>query len=227
MAKIQAGGVVYPSKKKLQEKCKSILNTPIKGEFLEGKDFSTIDDVLKMHHRYNTKVGKGGYKIGIRHCNVNFNNNQFFIRRQNGSETDFSYYKCLTHHSPVTELKKSLRSIIKYQMINYKTWYFDKEADSKGYLICPVTELKIKRKSSHLDHYPLQFEEIVEKWLIGNNLKVKDIKLLPAGDNETAWTLADTELANSFYDYHEDTAAYRIVLDKVNLQRGRAKVKLK
>ena len=225
MAIVIAGGKTFKTKKSLLEHCKYILNNTKKG-LLEGKTLELIDDVLRMHPRYIEKVGTEDYQIGIRNCTVNAHNNQFYILREDGSDTDFSYYKCLLAESKETKFKKALRHLVKDQSIRFKEDYFKSYAKG-GYVICPVTNLKIKKKDSHLDHFPTQFEEIVEDWMELNSIRLKDIKLKSGGDNSTCWFIDNKFLEESFYKYHEDKAEYRVVLNKVNLQRHRARVKLK
>lgn len=225
MAIIIAGGKVFNTKAELREYCKFLLNTEPYG-LLQGNAFEVINDVLNMHHRYQEKVGYGTYNIGIRPCTVNRRNNQFYILRDDGTDTDFSYYKCLQSISKESTLKRALRHVVKYQLINYKTKYY-KDNAKNNYVICPVTKLKVKRNESHLDHYPLQFEELVSDWMVSNELTMKDIKIKPDGDNSVSWLLEDESYIESFYKYHQEHATYRVVLNKVNLQRERAKVKLK
>lgn len=223
MSKYVFGGMTFQSKEKLTNYVKYVLNNQKRGTFLEGKWFDVVNDILKQHENYQQKVGAGEYKIGVRACSVNPKNNQFYILRQDGTDTDFSFYKALTKRSQSSKVKESLRGLIKDQMISYKEDYFNENSDSKGYCICPVTNLKITKKSSHLDHYPVQFDQIVSDWLESNNLCFDGIGILPTQDNDTHGTLADENLADSFYKYHLLNAQYRVVLDKVNLQRERWK----
>lgn len=78
-------------------------------------------------------------------------------------------------------------------------------------------------KSSHLDHYPKQFDQIVHEWCSENNLVLEDIKLEDSKDNSCVNILADKDLEKNFFDYHLRVAEYRVVLNKVNLQRGKWK----
>lgn len=224
MAKIKAGGKVFQTKKKLQNYCRYVLNNQNHYKTLEGEWFLVMDDVLRMHECYKEKVGEGSYKIQVRPCMINPRNNQFFILREDGSDTDFSMYKCLKPESNSTKIKRSLREVVKSQVVMYKNKHFLNNSDNSGYVKCPVTKLKISKKSSHLDHYPLQFDEIVNLWLEDNNLTLSDIKLEVTTDNHTAAELKDCALTKSFFKFHKKVAKYRVVLDKVNLQRGRAKV---
>jgi hypothetical protein len=222
MAAISMGGMTFQSKEKLINYIRFVLNNQELHEPLEGKWFNVINDVLKGHYNYKAKVGTGSYQISVTQCPVNPNNRHFYVIRQDGSSTDFSFYKALAKRSHASEVKKALRDAVVDQSISYKKNYFKDNAVG-NYCICPVTGLKITVKSSHLDHYPLQFDEIVSDWLKLNNLKIADIEVKPSYDNKILSEIKDEDLIKNFYDYHLQVAKYRVVLSQVNLQRKKAK----
>lgn len=222
MAKYTKGGMTFQSKEKLINYIRYVLRNQELNKPLEGKWFDVLDDVLKGHENYNQKVGNGSYKIGVQICPVNPKNRHFIVIREDGSVTDFSFYKALTTKTHSSEVKSALRAVVKDQVVDYKKEYFEKNAIGR-YCICPETGLKITMKTSHLDHYPKQFDEIVADWLKENKLKIKDIELEESKDNDVTNYLTDKSLAESFYNYHLRVAQYRVVLAQVNLQRKKAK----
>lgn len=221
MAKIEVGGKVFTSKSKLTNYCKYVLNSGV--DLLEGDYLEVLKGVLELHEDYDSKVGKGDFKIGIRSCPVNPRNKQFYILRADGTDTDFSYVKCINKPSKDTQMKKALRNLVIDQVREYKDEYFKKNKDSKGYVICPVTKLKINKKSSHLDHYELQFNEIVKLWLEKENIDIKNITLVKSEVIDYDMIIEEEEIKESFYKFHKEHASYRVVLDKVNLQRSPSK----
>jgi hypothetical protein len=223
MATHTKGGMTFQNREKLVNYIRFILyNTP-EHEPLTGKWFDVMDDVLKGHQNYSQKVGKGKYGISVQVCPVNPENRCFIVMRDSGEITDFSFYKALTSRSYSSEVKAALRNVVKEQAIQYKKEYFAENAVGK-YCVCPSTGLKITVKTSHLDHYPKQFDEIVADWLKLNKLKISNIKLEDSKDNQVSKELLDIKLSLSFFEYHLKTAEYRVVLSQVNLQRKRAKV---
>lgn len=222
MATYTKGGMTFKSKEKLVNYIRFVLNNQDLDKFLEGKWLAVVDDVLKGHQDYKQKVGEGSYQIGVTTCPVNPKNRHFYILREDGTDTDFSFYKALTAPSHASEVKKALRDLVRDQTVAYKEDYFKKNAVGK-YCICPETGLKITIKSSHLDHYPVQFDELVADWLKSNKLKIKDVLLEPSKDNDVMNYLVDKSLEKSFYDYHLKVAEYRVVLSQVNMQREKAK----
>lgn len=109
------------------------------------------------------------------------------------------------------------------QQWDAKTKYFEENQDSKGYVLCQVTGLKIKYKEAHVDRYPVKFETIVANWFKENNLTSDSFELEDGGDDTMCDLIKDKDLEKSFYEYHLNNATYRIVLPKVNLQAPQGK----
>lgn len=220
-----AGGKGFKNKKDLQMCCKDILNS-YEFDTLEGEDFNIINDVFKMHPRYDEKVGGCDYIIKVETSELNPMYNQFVIERSDGEFLDFSYYKTISGYSYETKVKETLREVIIDQQKGFRLNYIFDNKDSKGYVRCQETQLKAKPKEMHVDHYPLQFEEIVEKWFLTRGLTLKTFKIYPPKGKGYKWEFEDPDLATDFYNFHLEEAKYRFVLNKVNLQRCKAKVKL-
>lgn len=218
-----AGGKGFHTKKDLVEFCKVILNTNM-GE-LKGDDLEVIKDVLKMHPRYEDKVGDKGYTILVDVCPVNPRNNIFQVLFDDKTMIDFSYHKAIKGYSPETKLKETLRASIRGFHERYRENYII-EKSRDGYLTCEETGLKIRPKEMHLDHYPLQFEELVANWMKANNLKMSDIKINPPEGYGFTWVFEDSGLLDSFVKYHNSNVKYRGVKNTINLQRPKSKVKL-
>lgn len=220
---IEVAGKKFKTKTTLTAYCKYVLNNAKLNSLLEGEWFDVIDGVLRMHESYTDKVKGQVYSIGVRKCMINGRNRQFYILRADGSNTDFSYLKAMTAKNKKGHIKETLRAAINDQTVEWKDNYFLENADSRGYVICPETDLKIKKKDSHIDHYPKQFDEIIKDWVELNDVKSEEIVLISNGDNTTAWSMEDQDLLETFIEYHKEHATYRIVLNKVNLQRERSK----
>lgn len=219
---IKAGGKNFKNKTTLTAYCKFVMNNQEKDTLLSGEWEAVMCDVLRMHEDFEEKTKGGPFKIGVRACFINPRNRQFYILRQDGTDTDFSYLKAITSKSKLSYVKETLRDAIKEQTTSYKENYFKENADNKGYVLCPETGLKIKKKESHIDHFPVQFDTIIKNWAKMQGIKSKDIALVRPPDNSTVWGMEDKGLLQSFIDYHGSVAQYRIVLNKVNLQRGKA-----
>lgn len=220
---ILVGGKNFKTKTSLLNYCKYALNNAELNKELTGEWNDVMRDVLSRHEDFTEKTLGGVFEIRVRQCFMNARNRQFYIIREDGSDTDFSYRKCVSPTSKSTEIKATLRAAIRYQVESYKTEYFLDHADSLGYIRCPETNLKVKKAEAHIDHYPLQFDEIVKIWVDKNDVESSQIKLVSNGDNSAEWDMEDKELLQSFIDIHQKYATYRVVLNKVNMQRGKSK----
>lgn len=224
MAEIKAGGKNFKSKEKLTNYIKFLLINHKTHTPLAGSEFAVIDDVFKMHEHYYAKTKGMTYEICTTQCDVNPRNNKFYIKREDGAEIDFSYYKALTPHSKLTKLKCALRRLVDDQTKSYKKQYFEEVGDYEGKVYCPVTGLKIGFANSNLDHYPTQFDELVFNWLKENKLDYKEIELTDTKDTNDRGRMKSKKLEESFYKYHLENANYRIVIREVNQQRSKAKI---
>ena len=222
---IKAGGKNFKNKTTLTNQCKYILNTAKLDTLLEGSWLELMKDVVRMHESADEKIGDGDFSVGVRVCPINpRRRRQFYILRENGTDTDFSYYKAIAGStSKDSHIKRTLRDAVKQQTIDFKNAYFKEHQDSAGYVRCEETGLKIKKREAHLDHYPKQFDEIVKDWVNKYNVKAEEVELINPGDNTTVWEMADKDLLNKFIEMHKEVAQYRVVLGKVNLQRSPAK----
>ncbi len=223
MSKYEYGGVKFKTKAEIISYVRKILHSQPLDKYLTGKKLDVVDAILKNHDNYEQKVGCGKYKIGVQQCEINPRNLHFYIKREDGTTTDFSYYKAISPVGKESRVKEALRHIVREDTMWYKINYFRQNADRLGKVKCAETGLKIDKKSSNVDHYPVQFDEIVYDWFIINRLSLKDIELKDDGDNTLIEELVDEEMADAFRRYHKEVATYRVVLDKVNQQRPRAK----
>lgn len=221
---ILAGNKKFKTKKSLTDHCKYILNNAGLGSTLRGVWSEVLKDVVKMHDNCDEKTLGQDFEVGVRSCHINPKNRQFFIKRFDGSTMDFSYVKAISGARPkYSQIKEALRYSVRDQTEGYKKNYFKENQDSQGYVICPETKLKVKMGDSNIDHYPTTFEEIVYNWVSYRGLTSEVIELVNSGIEGQQSTLKDGMLLEDFKQYHFEKAKYRIVLNKVNLQRKKPK----
>jgi hypothetical protein len=222
-ATYEVGGELFENKSAIYDRCKYILNNSW-GK-LTGQDSTFMDAVFRMHPRYEDKRGSGDYSIHVVSSVSNSRQKMFLVHQADGSIVDFSYVKVVNPISQETRIKKTLRHSVAGQVRSVRSKLIRDNRDGNGYIRCEVTGLKIKPKDMHLDHYPLQFEEIVDMWFKRDNLTISSFKIKPPKGVSTCWILPP-DVAASFIKFHLEIAEYRMVLDKVNLQRSKSGVKL-
>lgn len=214
------GSKTFATKQELKDYVKGVLYRVKKGEPLTGINRKVVDTIFRNHPNYEYKTQEQLYEIAARTSSgPNKQYLEFYIIREDGTETDFSYTAALSGKTcRITSIKQALRNTVQQQIWDAKVDYFEKNQDSKGYVVCPVTNLKMKYKESHADHYPVKFEAIVANWLSANGLSSATFAVTDGDDNSICMVVTDKELERSFYEYHKEHAKYRIVLAKVNLQ---------
>lgn len=219
------GSKTFATKKELQDYLQGVLYSVRKGDPLTGITLKVVDTVFRNHPNHEDKTQGQSYKIAARTSSGPLKQyREFYIIREDGTETDFSYKTALAGKTcKITHIKHALRCIVQQQQWDAKTEYFEKHQDNKGYVVCPVTNLKVKYKESHVDHYPIKFETIVANWFNENGMSSANFEIEDGGDNAICMVVSDKVLERSFYNYHEKHAKYRIVLAKANLQAPQGK----
>ena len=219
------GSKVFNTKKELKEYVQGLMYKVKKGEPLKGIQLKVVDTIFRNHPDYEQKTKGMVYQIAVRTSSgPNKKYREFYIIREDDTETDFSYISALSgKSSKISDIKCTLRQVILQQQWDAKTEHFEKHQDRSGYVTCPVTRLKMKYKEAHIDHYPVKFETIVENWFKESGLASETFDLEDGGDNSICDVVKDKSLEKSFYDYHLKHAQYRVVLAKVNLQSPQGK----
>jgi hypothetical protein len=123
---------------------------------LEDDDF--LRDLVALHPDAENKVGCGIARFEVRQ-NLG-NTDGFWIIRTDGSETDFSFMKCLYGASHEADVRSAMRYAIMEQMQAAR----DREFGSALSLVCPVTSAKITRETAHIDHESPTFVEIADEF---------------------------------------------------------------
>lgn len=222
---IKIGSKEFKTKKALKEYVQAQMYKVKKGEPLKGIHLKVVDYIFRQHENYEEKIKDMDYTISVRTSSgMNKQYREHYIIREDGTETDFSYVKAIAGKTcKISDIKRALRAVILPQQFAAKNNYFEKHQDSQGYVVCPVTNLKVKKKETHTDHFPVKFEKIVADWFADRSLNSESFVLLDGGDNSVNMLVEDKVLEEDFCKYHETHAQYRIVLAKVNLQAARGK----
>lgn len=191
-----------------------------KGVPLTGILFKVVDYVFRLHDQYEEKTRCMNYQIAVRTSSgLSKKYREYYIIRDDGSEVEFSYKKDLKGKGgKISQIKRALRAAVMPQQLEAKNTYFARNQDSRGYVKCEVTGLKMKHTESHVDHYPIKFETIVADWFEERGFSSETFHVIGAGDDSLWERVEDPNLEKDFCSYHKSRAKYRIVLAKVNLQ---------
>lgn len=73
---------------------------------------------------------------------------------------------------------------------------------------CPVTGVKLSRRKSEADHYPVPFQKLVDDFLASEGLKFEHV-LTYYDKMLLRHRLADPDLTKRWQDYHKEHATFR------------------
>jgi hypothetical protein len=143
-------------------------------------------------------------------------NRGFWLVRDDGSETDFSFEICLKHETKLQKFKNACRTSIADIVMTYKKDFFDRVGEPS---MCLVTgEQMTLRGNSHVDHAPPNtFNKIVQDFISLKGLDVNDIELLTAEDGRVRNEMLDKTLEGEFVDFHNKMATLRVISKSANL----------
>ena len=204
------------NKKQQKEKCKQILYSNGK---ISNENQKFLLNVFENHREWNIKKGVGVDYIYVdkAYHEKSYNQKCFYIARKDGSVTDISYNKSIHPPSKLTDISRACRYSIKEEIENFKSKniFF-------GITKCAITKTILKYNETHIDHYDLDFKDLVKYWL-----KDKDINEVFDSINNTTDLTFETsfvkpELNKSFLKFHNSNTNLRAVTSNANLTRKRS-----
>ena len=209
----EINGEVFTTKKSVEERVKCILYSYAGGQELSQDDFDFISDLLTLHDGYEQKRGCGIESIFIR-SNPVYRIPGFWIRRIDGTETDFSYLKCLRPSSKRREFEQALRAAVAPDIQQFRIDFF-----SRGPSRCPFTGESLTFANAHVDHAaPYTFKSLVDSFIDTYVYDFDRVEILGKGvDGVIQRTLADDGLMDSWIAYHRQWAKLRVVSRTANL----------
>lgn len=212
MATYLVSGIIFTSKEALEGAVQHILHNTI-GR-LDPDDEQFIYDLLQMHPRADAKIGAGVREIQIRRGWRG--GPMFIVVRRDGTETDFSYKKCIRPVTHATMVKAAFREAIAYQVSSIKTAHFKARADRDGRVACPITHELIAWQEAHVDHIPPDtFQSLLGRFLIDRDLALDNIALIPGYRGEGYQLPPD--IAAEWTVWHQQHARLRVISAFANI----------
>lgn len=217
MTKYIVNDIGFKTKDEVVKHVQSILYKYGEGDFLGKKDFDFIYDLLNEgHHDPDKKIGCGiaGFFVNSN----DYNKRGFFIKRLDGSETDFSYVKCIYKKNDFQDIKSACRMAIREDIIKFKQNFFTDNQDNIGFVVCPFTKEKISIDNCHVDHIPPNtFNKIFLDWIKSENIEPKSVNLEGYGDGEMTKKFIDKTVEKSFIEFHRERMNLRVTSPLGNL----------
>lgn len=170
---------------------------------LVGADADLAFGLLSLHSSVQVKAG-----TGIAHIYVapgpSFGHNCFWVKRVDGTCTDFSFHECLTPSSGLKKLTNAARQAVAGQQI---AWLRANPANVCGHA-----------GESHADHHPTGFKQIFTAWL---GAQPATPALSPTADASCEERFSDPAIAADWQAYHQQHATLRTLCKTCNLRKPR------
>jgi len=158
MAKfVRIQGQTFSTKKSLKEKCKEILNSYKDGARLNLFDKEFMIDFFTQLAKSNKLKGLKIVEVYVRKSKK-FPNLQFWIKREDGTETDISYLNCISPRKKIDEILDACRRAVESIIMEYKFKHvYPTTSVLSGQSIVCIDEAEV-------DHYDMDFVELVNNW---------------------------------------------------------------
>ena len=153
-------------------------------------------------------------------------NTCFWLKRTDGTATDFSYIAALNGKPSIeTQIKAACRYAVKDQIRRAKEAFFDKHGEI---VPCELTGEFVDINSCHLDHVPpLTFDVLVRCFMACKGLKYSSRLLIASGDCNSHYAFKDIRLTRCFQEFHKRVALLRVVSAEANQKNKMLIPKLK
>jgi len=216
--KIEINKIIFKNKKEAQEYARQILyNGPV-GSLLNDSESEFMRAYfIYFHSNWKQKFGIGLKEFKRVKDHLTGRYKAFEVIRKDGSKTDISYIASKKNKiNKMRDFKKALRDVIYPQILEYKLSILPK---IESRVNCQISGISISRWDCHIDHFDPTFEEIVQNFIVMENITNVDQLILQNKDNQYVPKIVDSELADRFYQYHLKVAKLRPLHQIENLKR--------
>lgn len=230
MAEFKIGNKIYQTKGEARKFYQNLLYKDIKmsriprlpwGMPFEDENKKAILDLIEFHPDKEDVIGCGARSII---CIEDAEGSSCFaVVRVDGSVRNFSYHACFDKNADVRAKIQVLRDLVEHDVATKLNLCFD---DNRIIIKCPLQihfkcEKNITLSTCHADHTIPMFK-LVEKFLVIENLSLKDIKLDRQGKISFYNTLSDTDLGKRWIKFHEETAEIQATCKFCNMSKGKS-----
>jgi len=211
------GPYVFKTKKEAKETIIAVKNVYPDGEVLREPEHSLILELIAKHPRADEKIGCGIREFSVG-PDIEFNKDRcFYLKRLDGSASDFSLHKCIDGEKEKDLIYAALRS----EIIDFVRLFRDGEF-AKGPRTCPFTGSKLNLGSCHVDHAPPStFNHLVRSWLSHSGFQVNEIKISLGADMTNSRVMTDADQRMSWRKFHDENACLRLTSPLGNLSHSK------
>ncbi|MDH2429680.1 DCL family protein [Sphaerisporangium sp. TRM90804] len=222
---ILIGEQLFSKKSDALQACRDVLyHYPAGARVHDPTHERFLIDLLQLHPDTERKVGSGIDHFEIRANPLYPNQVSFFIVRTDGSETEFSFTKCLTPPTQRHLVLNAMRQAVGPQVIAFLHATF-RDGDE---VRCAVTGAILNGPDgAHVDHYDPEFLVLATDYVLAHG--GWDAFELFSTDGAVGPSFADVKQAEAWVDHHRMPASLRVVSIRANLsllRRGRIRPRM-
>lgn len=216
--KIQIGSQSFPSKKAAIDHYRAIRDRNPLCIPIRGQDRIDLLELLAIHPNRLQKIGTASIMYFFTDVEPTYGTVCFWIKRKDGSVTDFSFLGAINGANQRSDVLQALRYVVQPQIIEFREAEF-----AKGSPVCPLSGKPLYPKTCHVDHErPFSFSWLVDRWLQSNRLEFKDIFLEPSKDGCIGSRLSDSCQKDSWERFHKQHARLRLLAAEENLKLSKS-----
>jgi hypothetical protein len=216
----RVGPHTFTSKERLGKHASNLLQCGKINIPLAGKELEFVRALLDRHPRVKQKIGEGVSAISIRINNSwgTSENRCFWIKRTDGTETDFSYRECIWPTDFRSKFIRACRAAIAHQVIAFRHRMRQQLGEVS---ICPLSGREFVVAEAMVDHkHPDTFESIIDRFITEFDVDIAAIGISSGGDGQMIDKFIDPEFESSFVRFHAANAVFRLLPAKVNARLG-------
>jgi hypothetical protein len=211
------GAEAFPSAAAAERRIRDILSRYAKVASMEriaGEDRAFVEALIRRHPRAEKIIDCGIAHICVQRVPFQEHLQRFVVIRTDGSWRDFSWRKCLHPTSALDDVRRICRRLVADQVAGFARAFW---REHPGGARCPVLGVPITPKTSHVDHAPPLFHELVQAWLDAERLVPDDIEIAYKTGYQGCSEFADPLLAERWREFHRAHARLRVVSAQANL----------
>ena len=183
-----------------------------RGDIVDAGDIGFLADLILRHPRADEKIGAGIKGFSVR-ANHRFpKHGTLWLRRADGTATDFSYKQCLQPPTAHGRFCQAARHAIGYQINAFKRSF----SDAMEAMYCPILDEWFPFQDMHVDHKPpLTFNVLVKDFIARENLGIEQVEYINH-DGMIGNRFADRGLESRWMVFHQTWADMWVISEKAH-----------
>ena len=198
------------NKTEITNKCREILYKYLVWYKIHWEDVDFILSVFENHREWESK--KWCWISHITTENAIRWTKCFVLHRKDGSSTDISFVKCITHPRNIETIKRACRNAVQPTINDFR---------SKNVIywvsMCHITNEILEKDNTHIDHYDMEFDEVYQIWSKNYTEEYLFSKINKTEDNSYETYFVDDNIKKDFIEFHNQNTHLRPISKKANL----------